>query len=453
MFAKSTIASAVAAALGVSAVGVAQANTSVFFPYVALSDTVTTIVSVINKSNANYFANGNPPYRDANGNWVDGKHLHYRFFFKSASDNNAACGEYNEYLATSQFDIQTIDLGGVFGTETLGVLFEDPSTSSYRNQWYQEGKSYAMGEVARAEGPAVGYLYVDNFEPAGVRDTLGGEAMVFEFGSGASWGYQAYSSPSADFTWAASASPQDIALMPASVSTRLFVTPVSVNQAPDGSNSYGAVVDIVTNGNLANIFDRDENLISGTRSVPVTCVGRINVYEQMLSSPARDRLTNGGWAGIVNYRTANGAAALSNRNFPWVVQPGDIVPGAAVAAAYQEASSDAESIYTGQQYVCDYVYENNEVYTDYQPVVVRNNGNVSCPSIDDGSMVAGNVSAAMVPGVKRIVNVGALPRQGITGGAVVMKLEFATDAFDGDIIGGTFNNGFVLQPMSIAPIQ
>lgn len=295
MFAKSTLASAVAAAIGVSAVGIQSAQAgSVFFPYAALSDTVTTIVSVINTSYNNWDSDGT----------LGSTHLHYRFYYKTgddADDATASCEEYDEYLPTSQFDIQTIDLSGQFGADTAGVLFNDPSIN---NDWQGSGRDYAFG---RNLIPARGYLYVDN--SATGSDSLSGEAFVFEFGSGAAWGYQAYSTFDNDYRWAASASPQNVALMPFNeVTTAFFVTPVSNVQEPDFTNSYDARIEFVTRSR-GDLFDRDENLVSGTVAQDVTCVARVDA-EDMLSDGTLARLEDGGWASLWNYRlTSDGKPA------------------------------------------------------------------------------------------------------------------------------------------------
>lgn len=290
MFAKNTLASAVAAAIGVSAVGIAQAD-SVFFPYAAVSDTITTIVSVINTTNNNWNQGGAP----------DATHLHYRFYYKSgdnAGNNLALCEEYNEFLPTSMNDIQTIDLGGRFGATTSGVLFDDPSIN---NQWQQSGRDYAFG---RNVAPARGYLYVDNSDVNPLVDTLAGEAFVFEFGSGAAWGYQAHKSDDADYTFVASESPSNVAIMPFDeITTAFFVTPVDFDQAPDFQNNYRARVEFVTTSR-GDLYDRDENLISGTLPQDVVCVARIDASE-MLSDGTRARLIDGGWGRIWNYRLVN----------------------------------------------------------------------------------------------------------------------------------------------------
>lgn len=303
MFAKSTLASAVAAALGVSAVGIAHAD-SVFFPQVVLSDTVTTIVSVVNTSNENWNSSGvvGQP----------GTNLHYRFYYKSgaaAGDQLAACEEYNEYLPTSQNDIQTIDLSGQFGADTAGVLFNDPSIN---NKWKASGRDYAFG---RNVMPARGYLYVDNqggtnFTPNGEK-SLTGEAFVFEFGSGAAWGYQAYSrdglphtgaaGDGSDYTLSASESPANVTIMPFNeITTAFFVTPVDFDQAPDFTNDYRARIELVTT-TRGDLYDRDENLVSGTVVQDVVCVARINA-EDMLTDGTLARLVDGGWGKLWNYR-------------------------------------------------------------------------------------------------------------------------------------------------------
>ena len=327
MFAKNTLASAVAAAIGVSAVGVAQADT-VFFPYAALSPTVTTIVSVINTSADNWTADGSA---------VANNHLHYRFYYKSVANGEdllAPCEEYNEYLPTSPNDIQTIDLGGIFGSDTAGVLFNDPSIN---NKWQQSGRDYAFGRYIQ---PARGYLTVDNSDGDG-RDsdangdgfpddgiTLVGEAFAFEFGSGAAWGYQAYESNSPDFRFAASRSPSNIAIMPFSeMTTAFFVTPVDWNQHPDIRNSYRARIDIRTTVR-GDLFDRDENLISGTLPQDVVCVGRVNAAD-MLSDGTLARLQDGGWGRIYNYRVVDVAnnGNWAPANFSATVS-GGLVPAA-----------------------------------------------------------------------------------------------------------------------------
>ena len=353
MFAKNTLASAVAAAIGVSAVGVAQADT-VFFPYAALSNTVTTVVSVINTTNHNWNHNGA----------VAATHLHYRFYYKTQDDLLSSCQEYNEYLPTSRNDIQTIDLGGTFASETAGVLFNDPSIN---NDWDSSDRSYAMG---RSVMPARGYLTVDNSD-TDTEMTLAGEAFVFEFGSGAAWGYQAKSSNDNDFRNAASESPSNVALMPFSeVITTFFVTPVSIDQHPDFANNYRARVEFVTT-ERGDLYDRDENLISGSVPKDVVCLGRVDA-SSLLSDGTAARLVDGGWGKLHSYR-------LKDVDGKWM--PAEF------------------------------------------------NVSVTSGGSDSSNLVA-------------VAN-----RTQASDGAIVIKLEYNAGAtFNGEDVGGTYNNGILFAP-------
>ena len=90
------IAAAMAVGLGTSVVGmnVAQAD-EILFPYVVASDTVTTILSVINDDDFTVPS------------------LHYRYYYQT--NNGAPCAEANYKQPTSKNDVVTFDIGGVFG--------------------------------------------------------------------------------------------------------------------------------------------------------------------------------------------------------------------------------------------------------------------------------------------------------------------------------------------------
>lgn len=336
MFAKSTLASAVAAALGVSAVGIAHAD-SVFFPQVVLSDTVTTIVSVVNTSADNWNQSGT----------ATGTNLHYRFYYKSgalAGDQTAVCEEYNEYLPTSQNDIQTIDLSGYFGKDTAGVLFNDPSIN---NKWKASGRDYALG---RNVTPARGYLYVDN-QGSDAVESLSGEAFVFEFGSGAAWGYEAYNrdglphtgpNGGSDYSAFASESPANVSIMPFDeITTAFFVTPVDFDQAPDFTNNYRARIELVTT-QRGDLYDRDENLVSGTVVQDVVCVARINA-EDMLTDGTLARLVDGGWGKLWNYRQVKVGS-------DWVPAVFDTSVSSGLSAAPSKFASDDGAVVIKLEY-------------------------------------------------------------------------------------------------------
>ncbi|SDW62443.1 hypothetical protein [Thiocapsa roseopersicina] len=294
MFAKQKLSSAIAIALGASVAALApmqSANAdSAFFPHVVVSPTVTTIVSVINTGDNNYFPNGDD----------EGTNLHYRLFYKDAADNTSACDEVNVYRSTSYNDIQTIDLGGVFGADTLGVLFNDPS---FYNDWMAPNQSYALGQN---RAPMRGYLLVDNAESGTL--TVTGEAFVFEFANGATWGYEAYSAPGEvtagapefDYGFAASRSPAQVAIMPFDqITTAFMVTPVDTDMT-DGDGVASIKLGDLSGGNSYVLFDRDESQVSGTVPRTVQCVGRINA-EDLLTAGALEEVPDGGWGNLWNY--------------------------------------------------------------------------------------------------------------------------------------------------------
>ncbi|RKT44476.1 hypothetical protein [Thiocapsa rosea] len=306
MFAKKQLSSAIAIALGASVASMASIQTasadSVFFPHVVVSPTVTTIVSVINTSDVNY---------NQFGGVVTGTpaSLHYRLFYKNPSSLAGACDEVNVYRSTSVNDIQTIDLGGVFGGDTLGVLFNDPS---FYNNWMAPNQSFALGEN---RSPMRGYLLVDNANSVGAASVTG-EAFVFEFANGAAWGYEAYSqtgesvgAPEFDYLYSASRSPAQVAIMPFDqLATAFMVTPVG----PDMTlGNYFATVQLGDSfgGTSYVLFDRDESIVSGTVPRTVTCVGRVDA-DTLLTDGALEEVPDGGWGYLRNYRPGTEPAAV-----------------------------------------------------------------------------------------------------------------------------------------------
>lgn len=340
------LAIATAAAFAMGAAGQAQ-STDLLFPYVVVSNTVTTIVNVIN-TNTNEFYDNN-----ASGAIP---RLHYRLLYKNganASDNSATCAEVDVERRTSGFDIQTIDLGAMLDN-TLGVMFDDPSIN---NDWEGAGQSFALaGGLTK---PVRGYVTVDDQtldnpnmdgDPSGTN--LRGEATVFEFQSGAQWGYQAGAGESnqvtpADFTdpdLGLAFGPQgvnsrDYWTLPVSLlpwgqpgdptgkvaQTRFFVTPL-IDNMRNGNNTFSgdAVLARVSfvremDGTSSIVgYDRDENPVSGSAARDVRCVGAVDA-EQLVTEGAWLETSgmgpNGGWAflsaqgrlvdGLTNYAASD----------------------------------------------------------------------------------------------------------------------------------------------------
>lgn len=344
------IAFGVALAAGTMA---AQAD-SILFPYVVNGGSVTTIVHIIDTTTD---TNG---YYDAAGN-VPGNRLHYTMVNKSganATSNSATCGEVDYYLPHSPFDLQSIDLGARFSVAAdKGVLFNDPGVNNNWKPAVSGALTYAMAAAAGGGSAVRGYLVVDNANVDGMAGSLTGEAMVFDFSSGAAWGYKAAQVVTAagvdnvvqefDYSEAAlsgnagaiggvSVDVGDVSFMPlAETTTRFFVTPLNraVDEPAAGaynagahgglhplvSTLYGSMtteIRMATNTGVA--YDRDENLVSGTIPQQVTCVGAVDI-SSLLSPGAAVVLANGGW-GHLETRYPGGivpAAPAVAAQLPW----------------------------------------------------------------------------------------------------------------------------------------
>lgn len=234
------------------------------------------------------------------------------------------CEEVNYFLPSSVNDIQTVDIGGNFGSATKGVLFNDASSN---NDWNANTTATINYMLGRTAGVQRGVLFVHNAE-ATAAATIYGEAMIIDFSTGAAWGYQALTTNVAandatNFNFSAAATnatvdPNVVTFMPtAETTTRLFVTPVSTGAATNMLDTNGASiagwdrltarVGLVTSTGVA--FDRDENLVSGTTLSNVTCVGAVDVTG-MMTAGAAAVLANGGW-GNLSITAGTGAAATS----------------------------------------------------------------------------------------------------------------------------------------------
>ncbi|NJN46343.1 MAG: hypothetical protein HC808_07575 [Candidatus Competibacteraceae bacterium] len=94
------IATAVAVGLGASVVGMSAAQADeILFPYVVVSNTVTTLLSVVNDA-------------DELDRRVD--QLHYRYYYKSganAENKGAGCVDVDVRRPSSPNDVVTFDVG------------------------------------------------------------------------------------------------------------------------------------------------------------------------------------------------------------------------------------------------------------------------------------------------------------------------------------------------------
>jgi hypothetical protein len=251
---------------------------AILFPYVVVSGNVTTMLSVVNHDTAGT------------------GQLHYAYFYKTDPDDLAeVCDEGNFWRDSTPEDIVTFDVGGIYGSATGGVLFNDPT--AYGGNF----------DVLAPLSPTRAFLVVDN---GAVNDAeLYGEALLFDYALGAAWGYRAYNSLDTsalnpDFSDVQevqgevlnTADMAPIHLLPLTeFQTLFFVTPVGTNQDV-GTMRAGIQLWDVNPINLQNLvaWNRDEEPISGMVSVDVTCVGAVTAQD-MMTTLAETMLQDGGW--------------------------------------------------------------------------------------------------------------------------------------------------------------
>ncbi len=341
MFTKNKLSLAVAIAAGFATMQAAQAD-SVFFPYVVGSETVSTIISVVNTADD---LRGLDPTTGTNK--FGANNIHYALIYKQSVggvvSNAAVCEETNYDLPTSYNDIQTSDLTGYFADNAQapfspngqGVLFNDPSNN---NNWVASGRDFALGRGLVTPGEGFrGYMLVDNeFDSESGQSTVSGEALLLEYANGSAWGYQGFTqlgddvdtdtaaNSEFDYFYARTQSPVPVNLPPVDeFNVAFLVTPVNINDdvAEDLSDDRGlttealgenmsqywnlaASIKFTSEGttNTFALFDRDENPISGAQEQVVVCVGRVPA-SSMVSAASAQRLVNGGWGNLANRRT------------------------------------------------------------------------------------------------------------------------------------------------------
>lgn len=326
----------------------AQAADVAMFPYVVNSPTVTTLVTIVDRgdtANTQRYTSGGASALYAAG----GNRLHWRLNYKAdanATVNTASCSEVDYYLPTSPNDIQTVDLGGKFGSTTKGVLFSDPSVNNNWNASTSAALNFMMGKAAGVTQRGVLFVHnadaVADYDPVAAGNqsltTVYGEAMVLEVAGGASWGYQAVTTDNAGandataFAFAAGGTvsnglvastggPAGILtfMPPAEVTTNLYVTPVPAAAgqllAANGASVAGwdqqqtaVSLNTAPGGVGAGVaFDRDETLVSGAVAQQVRCVGAVSV-PQLVTSGALTVLANGGWGNVTLAAGAAGTA-------------------------------------------------------------------------------------------------------------------------------------------------
>jgi hypothetical protein len=267
----------------------AQATSSLFFPHVVGSQTVASILTVINTASGRIaqYTNGN---------------LHQTLWTKDvskgAASNTDPCLDYNQWVTTSFNDITSFDVYGEFGQDSKGILFETRVTTNRVDHTNDPSWSLGANEIL----PQRGFLLVDNEDNSSITDegTLRGEAFIFEFAAGATWGYQAANRINGGYNYAGSASADDasIGILPYDeFETALMVTPVGTNQ--DVPNLSTKISLTQRPGGRQGFFDRDENPFSISRDARVVCVGRVDVQDLLFGANGpTGQFLDGGWTTV-----------------------------------------------------------------------------------------------------------------------------------------------------------
>jgi hypothetical protein len=295
---------------------------AIMFPWVTKSNSVSTIISVVNTAGVPvagvYSVMGIP------------LQLHYQYIYKNTTDYsaekastwlNTSCLERDFSRPTSQNDIVTFDAAGKINGGK--PMFSDVATGIDASLY--SGERFDMGDGI--PGPRRAYLLVDNNNAAlsnnGNDDSLYGEAIVMELDGGGAWGYIAYNASGGEGVSQSdpvafsdgydllgevinNRAPFDapevvpeyspvVLLSPNDVKTRFYVTPISANipddaickPAPEANQRY---LDVNTafqfntmayNGSgydfVGGIYDNNEQPLSFTTPVNVTCTAAINL--------------------------------------------------------------------------------------------------------------------------------------------------------------------------------
>jgi hypothetical protein len=160
---------------------------AILFPWVVMSDDVTTVISAVNTAETDAEASGLPFHSNR-------IHIEYWHKLTTANAQDEACTEYNFEVTSSKDDMVTWDMAGHFNSGL--PMFNDTSN-----------EVIGVPDMTLAvENPRRAFLIVDNNTDALMNSycddawdgfcnadgTMYGEAIIVEHKTGAAWGYIAY---------------------------------------------------------------------------------------------------------------------------------------------------------------------------------------------------------------------------------------------------------------------
>lgn len=328
----------------------AQAD-AIMFPWVVRSDSVTTLVSVVNTAQSLTEACG------IVGPFVTPGDIHWEYFYKATTANGQTemCLEHDFSSTTSKDDMVSIDIAGVFNGGL--ALFNDVGSDP----------EFVLDFTLPVDNPRRAFLLVDNNTDSyvnfgtNVDGTMYGEAMVIERGSGAAWGYIAYNAVGGvkidagdlnlafndddhrdmlgevigdDGNGLCEMAPMTI-LPPNLVTTRLFVTPTASENndglCPAGDNNQrqgniNAVVrlcaapgpepedpDCDCPAGGGGIWNNTEGRISFSVSKNIVCTSADNL-QALMGLTAYNSFASSGQAGWTYVDTDRGTLDIGNPN-------------------------------------------------------------------------------------------------------------------------------------------
>ncbi len=258
---------------------------AILFPWIVKSDTVSTILSVVNTGGS-----------DIAG--YDGDELHYQYFYKESISNwdTEKCATYAFYRETSKNDLVTFDAAGQSIMNAGMPLYNDGSP--YNSKHF---------DLQGVSSPRRAFLIVDNNTDALVESggnsegTLYGEALLIDHVTGMLWGYTAYnakgggvaSKPYLDVFFndgmdsrgeviGGTEKERAVFLPPIEFVTRFYITPIGLNgqRVGDARTTIQLVIDDDTGG----VYDNDENVFDFEVKHDTVCTGIADLEKLMPAS-------------------------------------------------------------------------------------------------------------------------------------------------------------------------
>jgi hypothetical protein len=272
----------------------------ILFPFITKSDSVSTIISVVNTAAV---------APDTN------QGLHYQYWYKKTTANGQCegCESYSFRRPTSKDDIVCFDASGNIND---GMALYD-----------EEARYNDDGFDLNVEAPRRAFLIVDNDDLVNTAadGTIYGEAMVLELAGGSAWGYVAYNPEGqADndyqdgndvlgevigvYAVNNNEQTQVVLLSPDQGTTRFFLTPICDNVTATGQRDGDLDGQMFFFADEPGMFDNDENVIDFSKKKDVVCTAGADL-EHLIGEGAFNEFCDTGGQGWAYVRVTDNVAA------------------------------------------------------------------------------------------------------------------------------------------------